>query len=136
MRILVIGSCGKKKLNLSTKSLTCNDLATANDVGAWLKNPGDISTQVRDLYIGNQNRELVKGVDLLRRIEKTDVQLHVISAGFGLVEESTLLPPYDCSFSGMKVAHIRERAEWLKISSSFAATDLLLSAIRFHRLLM
>ena len=119
MRILVIGSCGKKKLNQSTTSPTCKDLASADDISKWLEKSESSTVRVRELYIGNQNRELVRGVDLLRQIENTEVSLSIISAGFGLVDENDTLPTYDCSFSSMKKSEIHERAEWLEISSNF-----------------
>ena len=119
MRILVVGSCGKKKLNQSTTSPTCKDLDSLDDIKTWREKSSCPTARVRDLYTGNQNRELVKGVDLLRQIEKTEVKLSIISAGFGLVEENDTLPTYDCSFSGMKKSQIQERAEWLEIPSDF-----------------
>jgi len=119
LRILVVGSCGKRKINQSTISPTCEDLASIDDIKTWLEKSSSSTTKVRDLYTGNQNRELVKGVDLLRQIEKTEVKLFIISAGFGLVEENDMLPTYDCSFSSMKKSEIQERAEWLGIPSNF-----------------
>ncbi len=119
MRILVVGSCGKKKLNQSIESPTCDDLASIDAVRAWRKEHACTTSRVRDMYTGNQNRELVKGVDYLRQIEKTEVKFHIISAGFGLVEENILLPSYDCSFSGMRKSQIQERAEWLGIPLNF-----------------
>jgi hypothetical protein len=120
LRILVVGSCGKKKLIQSTISPTCKDLASPDDIITWREKSNYLTARVRDLYIGNQNRELVKGVDLFRRIEKTDVKFSIISAGFGLVEEKDTLPAYDCSFSEMRKFQIQERAEWLNIPSDFA----------------
>ncbi|TFH10377.1 MAG: hypothetical protein E4H14_02690 [Candidatus Thorarchaeota archaeon] len=119
MRILVVGSCGKKKLIQSITSPTCKDLASIGDVKTWREISSYLTTRVRDLYTGNQNRELVRGVDLLRQIEKTKVKLYIISAGFGLVEEKEKLPTYDCSFSGMRKLQIQERAKWLNIPSDF-----------------
>ncbi|MGY5880919.1 MAG: hypothetical protein RTV31_11750 [Candidatus Thorarchaeota archaeon] len=119
MRILVVGSCGKKKLNQSTVSPTCKDLASIDDIKTWREKSSYPTTRVRDLYAGNQNRELVKGVDLLRQIEKTEVKLSIISAGFGLVEEKDTLPSYDCSFSRMGNSQIKERAQWLRIPLNF-----------------
>jgi len=119
LRILVVGSCGKKKLNQSTISPTCDDLASIDNIRTWRKQSDLPTAIVRDIYTGNQNRELVKGVDLLRQIENTEVEFSIISAGFGIVEEKDRLPPYDCSFSEMNKSQIQERAEWLKIPSDF-----------------
>ena len=119
MRILVIGSCGKKKSITSTETPTCEDLASIDDNREWRKKLGRTSIRARELYIGNQNRELVNGVDLLRQIEKIEIKFSILSAGFGLVDENDLIPPYDCSFTGMRKLQIQERAEWLNISSDF-----------------
>jgi hypothetical protein len=112
-----VGSCGKKKLNQSSTALTCKDLISKEDIRTWSKKSG--CAKVRDLYTGNQNRELVKGVDLLRQVENTEVKFYIISAGFGLVKENDMLPSYDCSFSGMKKSQIHERANLLNIPSEF-----------------
>ena len=47
------------------------------------------------MYTGSQNRELVKGVDLLREIEGVEVDYYILSAGFGLLMENKKIPPYD-----------------------------------------
>ncbi|MGY5872389.1 MAG: hypothetical protein RTV72_09100 [Candidatus Thorarchaeota archaeon] len=115
----MIGSCGKKKSIKSVKSPTCNELDSSDDLHRWRKKQSRNSIAARDLYIGNQNRELAKGVDLLRRIKNVEVRYSIISAGFGLVDEHELLPSYDCSFTGMKKSQIQERAQWLNISLDF-----------------
>jgi len=115
----VIGSCGKKKLNQSANAPSCEDLVSIDDIRIWREKSSYPATRVRDLYTGNQNRELVKGVDLLRQIENIEVKFSIISAGFGLVGEKDTLPIYDCSFSSMKKSQIQDRAEWLDIPSDF-----------------
>jgi len=71
------------------------------------------------MYTGPQNTELVGAVDLLRRITSVEVQLVIISAGFGVLQEQDLVPPYDCSFTNMKIAEIRKQSRRLKLKSSF-----------------
>ncbi|NEU59178.1 DUF6884 domain-containing protein [Halorussus sp. MSC15.2] len=68
----------------------------------------------RDLYTGRQ-QEFVK--DAVRRLEREDhdVRRYFISAGFGLVEETESLPPYEVTFSSMNVSEIRERSAQLRI---------------------
>jgi len=112
----VVGSCGKKKLKQSSKSPTCADLTSLSKIKKWQQKSG---FRVRELYTGYQNRELVKGVDLLRQIPQVGVTFYIISAGFGLVDENDTLPSYDCTFSGMKKNEIRERATLLSIPSDF-----------------
>jgi len=71
------------------------------------------------MYIGNQNRELVRGVDALRDIDGIEVILKIISAGFGIVAENDWIPPYDCTFTGMKKSYILARSHQLDIAKDF-----------------
>jgi hypothetical protein len=71
------------------------------------------------MYTGPQSSELVKAVDLLRAIPSVAVQLVIISAGFGILHEEDLVPPYDCSFTSMKMTKLRKQAKKLKIKESF-----------------
>lgn len=71
------------------------------------------------MYTGNQNRELVKGVDLLREIEGVEVDYYILSAGFGLLMENKKIPPYDCSFAKMGKKEIKTRSKALSIPKDF-----------------
>ncbi len=120
MRVLVVGSCGKKKLYSSSKEPGCQDISGSDSIRHWKQKLSSLCVPVRDMYTGPQNSELVKAVDLLRTIPSVKVQLNIISAGFGLLEEGELVPPYDCSFTTMKMAEVRTRSKELKLHASFA----------------
>jgi hypothetical protein len=68
----------------------------------------------RDLYTGRQQNYVR---DAVRRLRSNghNVDRYFISAGFGLVAEDDLLPPYEVTFSSMNVSEIRERSEKLQI---------------------
>ncbi len=68
----------------------------------------------RDLYTGRQQQYVQEAVRRLRS-NGHNVDQYFISAGFGLVSEDDLLPPYEVTFSSMKVAEIRERSSNLHI---------------------
>ncbi len=119
MRVLVVGSCGKKKSFDSPKQPTCNDIDEEHDINYWKQQFSSHSVQARDMYTGPQSLELVKAVDLLRTIPSVSVKLVIISAGFGTLEEDDLVPPYDCSFTTMKMVELRKQAEKLQIQDSF-----------------
>lgn len=119
MRICVIGSCGKKKSTQSEQQPTCKDLQSPEALDTWTKKLADLVIPARDMYTGNQNRELVKGVDKLRTIPGFSVDLFIISAGFGFLSEDELVPPYECSFSLMKRSAIITRSKRLEIPTSF-----------------
>ncbi len=115
MRILVVSSCGKKKRMQSHKVLNCDDLTDNASLSKWQSELSHSVLPARDMYTGHQNRQLVAGVDGLRAVRGIKVDLHIISAGFGMLNENTLIPPYECSFNNMKKAAILERAERLGI---------------------
>ncbi|WP_137287721.1 DUF6884 domain-containing protein [Halorussus salinisoli] len=73
----------------------------------------------RDLYTGRQ-QEFVK--DAVRRLDREGhyVRRYFISAGFGLVEETESLPPYEVTFSSMNVSEICERSAQLRIQEDLA----------------
>jgi len=73
----------------------------------------------RDLYTGRQQEFVNEAVRQLRDAGH-DVQRYFISAGFGLVEESEELPPYEVTFSGMRVAEVRDRSARLGIKRDVA----------------
>ncbi|QDX41803.1 queuine tRNA-ribosyltransferase tRNA-guanine transglycosylase [Salarchaeum sp. JOR-1] len=68
----------------------------------------------RDLYTGRQ-QGFVKDAARRLRSQGHDVERYFISAGFGLVTEEELLPPYEVTFSSMNVGEIRERSRLLGI---------------------
>lgn len=75
-----------------------------------------VGTPARDLYTGIQQRRISEAVRILRG-NGHDVQRLFISAGFGLVEETDELPPYDATFSGQSDDVIRQRSDDLRITT-------------------
>ncbi|WP_411968951.1 queuine tRNA-ribosyltransferase tRNA-guanine transglycosylase [Haloferax sp. YSSS75] len=70
----------------------------------------------RDLYTGRQQEFVREAVRKLRD-DGHEVERYFISAGFGLVSENEPLPPYEVTFSSMRVAEIRDRSSKLHIRS-------------------
>ncbi|MFW9846353.1 MAG: DUF6884 domain-containing protein, partial [Candidatus Thorarchaeota archaeon] len=123
MRVLVVGSCGKSKSKISPCRPQCKDLRSKDSLLIWQKRLSDQLTPAREMYTGHQNRELLRGIDTLRRIPRLEVHLLILSAGFGILSENELVPPYDCSFSKMKTADIQKRAKTLGNSESFRTAN-------------
>ncbi len=121
MRLLVVSSCGKRKLHYHTKQPSCHELTKHPDIEYWRKKLPKVCVPAREIYTGAQNTEIVKAVDLLRTIPDVEVQLVIVSAGFGILQEHDLVPPYDCSFTNMRVSQIRERTQILELQSSFSS---------------
>lgn len=121
MRVLVVGSCSKRKLHNNIKQPKCRDIDSHRGIDEWVQRFPKLSAPARDMYTGPQNTELVKAVDLLRTISEVDVELTIISAGFGFLQELDRVPPYDCSFTNMKIRDVRKRSEKLGLQSSYAS---------------
>ncbi|NHJ12140.1 MAG: hypothetical protein EAX95_00605 [Candidatus Thorarchaeota archaeon] len=119
MKILVVSSCGKKKLAESPNAPGCGELTSPESLSIWQKRLSDLCFPAREMYNGYQNQEIVKGTDNLRKVDGIDVDLLIVSAGFGLVSENTLIPPYDCSFNRMKKLEVLARSSALNIESTF-----------------
>lgn len=75
------------------------------------------SYPARDLYQGRQQQFITEAVDRLRDAGDT-VDRAFISAGFGVVGESTHLPPYDVTFNGLSDTEIQARSTELGIQET------------------
>ncbi|WP_114579046.1 DUF6884 domain-containing protein [Saliphagus sp. LR7] len=112
--VLVIDQCSGSK--------NAPDDAPVFDADETLQfSPGDLLARdnvpgiaARDLYTGRQQNYVR---DAVRRLRSNghSVDRYFISAGFGLVAEDDLLPPYEVTFSSMNVSEINERSGKLHI---------------------
>lgn len=89
-RVLVVSACSARKLKTDTPVFA------------------------RDLYLGAAHRLVVNAVAKLRTCPDTQVDLAIVSAGYGLLDEYDLVLPYDASFRGGRKA-ARETAQRLRI---------------------
>ncbi|MCY3411229.1 MAG: hypothetical protein INQ03_06270 [Candidatus Heimdallarchaeota archaeon] len=114
LKILIIGSCGKKKKVSDSSEPTCNNLRTKRQRVNAIKIFEEKLTPARYLYTGRQATLISESIDLLRKNHHVDY--YILSAGFGLVHEDDMLPPYDCSFNGDSKSKILARADQLGIN--------------------
>ncbi|WP_336361605.1 queuine tRNA-ribosyltransferase tRNA-guanine transglycosylase [Haladaptatus sp. ZSTT2] len=114
LRILIIDQCSKAKNTPDeTDELTAEELASTS-LDAIHADGGHQLTPARDLYAGRQQRYITEAVNKLRT-HGDEVTREFISAGFGLVEETEELPPYNVTFANQKAAEIDASAERLQI---------------------
>lgn len=112
--ILVIDQCsGSKYVPDGAQVLEDEEIAGRNRE-ELLSNENLRGTAARDLYTGRQQENITDAVRMLRD-DGHNVRRYFISAGFGLVEETESLPPYEVTFSNMNVSEIRERSANLNI---------------------
>lgn len=116
LRILVITSCTGEKSVHDEHQLTLADFQLGPEhVQAREKDLPE--ARADELYTGLQHQRLMRGVLAARQSNSIDLELHVLSAGYGLVNAERLLAPYEATFSGMRRDDLLEWARQLHIAS-------------------
>lgn len=116
LKILLISSCSKTKTISSGNILSLNDLKTKEQRKKILESATNL-LEARNLY-NSKRIDLVKKLfkDLQAVCLKTE--LFFLSAGFGIIHESTKIPPYDVSFGKKSDEEIKKMAEDLEINTT------------------
>jgi len=125
VRIVVITSCTGEKAVEHEQALLLEDFkageAHIKEREAFLE---ACLTSAEALYTGQQHVRLMRGIERIRnRTSDQDVsinlELHILSAGYGLVPAEQKLAPYEATFTGMKAKELREWSTELQIPSAF-----------------
>jgi hypothetical protein len=121
MRFLIIDQCsGSKDVPDNASEFDAAEIDEHGREGL-LARDGVPAIPARQLYTGRQQGYIDSAVDRLRAAGDTVDRLY-ISAGFGLVDEETELPPYNVTFAGMNSSAIDERATRLGIPNAVRDT--------------
>jgi len=112
MRLLVITSCTSAKRVSHRRQLTYEDFARGP---AWVSQREQelaaYLTPAHDLYAGLQHARLLRGIRALQaQAPAWQVDLWIVSAGYGLIPGSRPIAPYDCSFHLMPRRRARDWA--------------------------
>ena len=114
MKILIIDQCsGSKQYPESSPVLTKTEVDSTARIKA-IEEDGVAGVKARQLYAGRQQSFIDEATARLRN-DDVEVDRYFISAGYGLVEESTRLPPYEVTFNDLSTSEIRERGSALGI---------------------
>lgn len=114
MRFLIIDQCsGSKAIPDNTPVFEADEI-DEHGRESLLARDGVPAIAARRLYTGRQQSYIDSAVDRVRAAGDTVDRLY-ISAGFGLIDEKTELPPYNVTFSEMTTAEIDKRATKLGI---------------------
>ena len=96
MKVLVISSCTSKKLNHNAPAAK--------------------------MYTGQQHTLLMDGVNQVRACHgQSSLDVAIISAEYGLLNENDVIAPYNVTFQGMKKAEILEKSRRLQLREQVAA---------------
>ena len=128
-KILVVTSCTKDKvippLGPNLHQLTPDQLWDEQDDDRVTRKFGELDeyrVPAGQLYRGRQHRQLMQGVELLRQtFGHTVVDVKIISAGFGLVNEEQPIPPYNATFADLPSSKILTISQRLCIPQKIGA---------------
>lgn len=83
----------------------------------------DAALLAEDLYAGQQHRRLMQGVSAYRDAGEPAglLDLHIVSAGHGVIAASERLRSYDTTFAGMGRAQLRQHAVRLGVPAAVAS---------------
>ena len=122
MKVLIISACTGKKIVKDDNQLVLDDfLKGDHHIAGREKALSAFLTPAEDLYSGEQHVRLMKGIHQLKSSTPKDLEIDfwILSAGYGLIEASKMITPYECTFQGMKAKVLKELSESRQIPSDF-----------------
>jgi hypothetical protein len=117
MKILVLTSCTGEKTRTADKPLTVADFSLGAQYVRFREAQLRPLVPAAQLYAGQHHLRLMKGVTFARELG-LEVDLHIVSAGYGLINEHRPIAPYDITFSGMPKPQLREWADHLDLPAA------------------
>lgn len=122
MRILVITSCTGRKKHKPLNQFKYEDFASSERLRQRTAELKDYKDSAAEMYTGEQHRYLMAGLKRLRKVYgQTVADLHIISAGYGLLSENDVIVPYNVTFQKLKKKEILERSNNLQIHEQVEA---------------
>ncbi len=114
-RFAVVSSCTSEKKVKVVNALTQKDFFDIKNLRMREKEI-DVLYKAADMYTGIQHLRLMEGINLLRSsIGKEVIDLYILSAGYGLINEERIIAPYEVTFNSMNSKQILKWSNHLKI---------------------
>jgi hypothetical protein len=118
-RILVVSSCTGEKRFKPENQLKLADFQNSGQLKSRSQDLDQYACPAIDMYRGAQHLRVKEGLALLRQtLGDNTVDLAIISAGYGLIDENTRICPYEVTFNGMNATQVIQWANFLKIHQS------------------
>ena len=114
MRILTLTSCTGEKAVDDPRQLVLGDFRRGPDYVAQRESElKELLRPAGEIYTGEQHVRLMRGVTAYRKAaaKQAKLDLHILSAGYGIIPEDRKIAPYECTFATMKT---KELADWAK----------------------
>lgn len=121
MRLLILSSCtGSKAVSHPRQLLQCDFAQGQAHVKAREMELQDSLRPAGALYTGQHHLRLMAGIKAFRTAQPSaQLDLHILSAGYGIVSELDVIAPYECTFQGKGHRAIREMANTIHVPNSF-----------------
>ena len=121
MRILVITSCTGRKKHKPPNQLKYEDFASPERLHRRTAELKDFKVLAAEMYTGQQHQHLVAGLEEVRKVYGSAVvDLHIISAGYGLLAEDDIIVPYNVTFQNLKTKQLLARSNRLQLHEHVA----------------
>ena len=133
MKIQIITSCTGKKLFAPANKLKKEDFRNIHNSELFNKIEKRVEsfrTSAEKMYTGDQHIRLMEGVNYFRKHQPdSNLNLWILSAGYGLIRSHKTIVPYECTFRGMKREELHKWADHLQIPTKIqkifnSSTDL------------
>jgi Queuine tRNA-ribosyltransferase len=126
LKLLILTSCTGEKAVDHPDQLTLEDFQKGSvHLGRRELGLQSLLRTAGEIYTGEQHLRLMRGVGAYRTAASGsggEIELHVLSAGYGVIPESRVVAPYETTFATMKTKELREWADALKVPEDFRKT--------------
>jgi hypothetical protein len=120
MKVLVITQCTGSKAKQHERQLTLQDFKQGKDhVKRREEELADWMLPAKEMYTGPHHSCLMEGIKATTSSSKINVDLRILSAGYGLLCGDQSIAPYEATFSEMKRGDLREWAATLRVPEGF-----------------
>lgn len=121
LRTLVITSCTGEKLYKPENQLLISDFKDQENLIIKEKELREFKSTAGKLYTGKQHVRLMEGIETLRQYYSDQViDVSILSAGYGLIDEDEEIVPYEVTFNSMNSKEVNEWSTHLQINKNIS----------------
>jgi hypothetical protein len=118
MKILIISSCTGKKAFSMPNALSINDFKSGSEkLHSKEEELRRYMLPAELMYTGQQHVRLMEGINYFGA---QNIDLYVISAGYGLINSKKEIAPYNTTFTGMRKSCLNKWSQELNIPKDFS----------------
>jgi hypothetical protein len=115
IKILLLTSCAGEKRYNPPNSVVVKDLDDLERRQKKEKELENYKIKAREMFISSQNMMILEGLSYLPAAANTEIDIAYISSGYGFVNASDDIIPYNVNFSAMTMSELDSRSQILKI---------------------